>query len=261
MKIDDVLENIKLAEKVFRPIILSTNYRKETSEISWPNYAPGIFKSLYAKEYERIIQNRQYSFLLKDNLGCIQFYFYYNKDQLVKMRLCYYPYPVVINMGAEDIENHLADYNDEVIAEYYYDLYSLFTHQFELKITDDALKDLIEKARQAGNFDSNENLILGKFENKYKFTNSSHIRIDYDVNVISHHKCEIQMGGINNIRLPMEQIISPFTFCDFIFKNIDSVRYQTIKAGSAYESSFVVSKAKSVTISLFEERNIFLRHI
>lgn len=261
MGIDDVIDNIKLAEKVFRSSILSTNYLKEVNVISWPNYTPGIFKSLYAKEYERIIQNRQYSFLLKENLGCIQFYFYFENQMLRKMRLCYYPYPVGINITSEDVENHLADYNDEIIGEYYYDLYNLFSHQFELKITDNALRDLVDKARQVGNFEGDENLILGRFEDKYKFTNSSHIRIDYDDKVQSHHKCEIQMGGINNIRLPMEQIISPFTFCDFIIKNIDKTKHQTIVGGPAYESGLAVSKNKSVLIPSFEERNIFLKHM
>jgi hypothetical protein len=260
MTIDSVYSNIMQAEKTFRSLIISTYHTKLAHEISWGDYTPGIFKNLYAKEYEFIIRNKQYSFLLRENKGCIQFYYAFNDSKLCKMKLCYYPYPVELKETSADIENNLSDYNDEIIGEYYYDLYNLFSHQFELSLTDEKLKILISESRSLGNFESEESLILGKFEDKYKFTNSSHLRIDYDPLVESHHKCEIQIGSINNIRLPMNKVIMPLTFCDFIFKNIFPTQYKSIKAKSTYPATFTNSKALSVPIKPFNELNIFNSH-
>jgi hypothetical protein len=261
MNIDSVYSNIEQAEKAFRSLIISTYHTKENNEISWANYSPGIFKTLYAKEYEFIIRNKQYSFLLKDNKGCLQFYYSFSGSKISKIKLSYYPYPVALKDTSDDIENNLSDYNDEIIGEYYYDLYSLFTHQFELTISDEKLQAILAESRSLGNFENEESLILGKFEDKYKFTNSSHLRIDYDPNVQSHHKCEIQIGAINNIRLPVNKIMMPFTFCDFIFKNVYPSEYTSIINKSHYISTFINSKKQSISIDPFEEHNIFNSHL
>jgi len=261
MTIDKILTNIKLAETVFRKLIVTTNYSKiSESEISWKNYKPGIFKTLYAKEYEVLIRDKQYSFLLKENAGLIQFYYSFSGTNLHKIKLSYYPYPVRLKETIDDIENFIADHNDEVIAEYYYDLYNLFSNQFKVSIPDHKLLELIQEAKEAGDTNDDETLILGRFENKYKFTNTSHIRIDYDSEVKSHGKCEIQMGGINNIRLPFDRIIMPFTFCDFIFKNIFPDEYKSISRKTTYSADFTNSKNQSRTINPFIEPNIFLKH-
>ncbi|HEY4194071.1 MAG TPA: DUF2290 domain-containing protein, partial [Mucilaginibacter sp.] len=137
----------------------------------------------------------------------------------------------------------------------------LFSHQFELSLSDEALKSMVKESRALGNFENEESLILGRFEDKYKITNSSHLRIDYDPNVESHHKCEIQIGAINDIRLPINKILMPFTFCDFIFKNIFPVEYKSLKNKSTYTPAFVNSKRQSVAINPFEELNIFNSHL
>lgn len=261
MTLNNVYTNIEQAEQAFRSLILTTNYEKEGNEISWPNYMPGIFKNLYAKEYEQIIRNKQYSFLLKENRGCLQFYYSFDKSHLLKMKLCYYPYPIGLRETSLDIENNLADYNDELIGEYYYDLYNLFSHQFELSLSDEKLKDLIAESRSQGNYETEESLILGKFEDKYKFTNSSHFRIDFDPDVKAHHKCEIQVGAINNIRLPINKVIMPFTFCDFIIKNIFPKEYPAIKAKSYYPAMFSNSKSQSFVVTPFTEQSLFNSHL
>lgn len=257
MTLDSVYSNIEQTEKLFRSLIISTYYSKSNDEISWGNYIPGIFKNLYAKEYEMLIRNKQYSFLLKDNKGCIQLVYLFKDNKLAKMKLCYYPYPVVLRDTTDDIESNLADYNDEIIGEYYFDLFNIFSHQFELSLSDEKLKRLVTDSRALGNFESEESLILGRFEDKYKFTNSSHLRIDYDSQVASHHKCEIQVGAINNIRLPMNKIIMPLTFCDFIFKNVFPGEYKSIKGKSSFLSTLTNSKALSLPINPFVEHNIF----
>lgn len=261
MTVNSVYSNIEQAEKAFRSLIVSTYYLKDNEEITWGNYSPGIFKNIYAKEYETVIRNKQYSFLLKDNKGCIQFFYSFNGAVLNKMKLCYYPYPLELRETSEDIENHFADSNDEIIGEYYYDLYNIFSHQFELSLTDEKLAALLQESRSLGNFESEGSLILGKFEDKYKFTNSSHFRIDFDPDTPSHHKCEIQVGAINNIRMPVDRILMPFTFCDFIFKNIFPKEYRIIKAKSTYDPSFINAKAQSVIVMPFIEAYIFNSHL
>jgi len=137
MTLEGVFSNIEQAESTFRNLIVSTYYTKKHNEISWNNYSTGIFKNLYAKEYEMVIRNKQYSFLLKDNKGCIQFYYLFKDAKLSKMKLCYYPYPVELRDTIEDIENNFSDNNDEIIGEYYFDLYNIFSHQFELSLSDE----------------------------------------------------------------------------------------------------------------------------
>ena len=261
MTVDTVFANIQEAEKVFRSLIISTYYKKEGGEITWSEYSPGIFKNIYAKEYETIIRNRQYSFLLKEGKGCIQFYYSFDGSNLQKMKLCYYPYPVELRETSEDIENHLADSNDPIIEEYYYDMFNIYTHRFELSLPDEKLRELVMEARSLGNFENEESIIMATFEDKYKLTNSSHLRIDYDPDVTSHHKCEIQVGAVNNIRMPVNKIIMPFTFCDFIFKNIFPADYTTIAGKSTYGATFTNSKNRSVAVTPFRETNIFNSHL
>ena len=132
MTTDKLIADIDLSKTIFRSLIVSTNYSKlNDDEISWKNYKPGIFKTLYAKEYETLIRDKQYSFLLKNNGGLIQFFYQFKDEKLIKMKLCYYPYPIGLRETADDLENLMADYNDESIAEYYYDLYNLFSVQFK----------------------------------------------------------------------------------------------------------------------------------
>ncbi len=103
---------------------------------------------------------------------------------------------------------------------------------------------------------------MGKFEYKYSATNTSHLRIDFDAKVTSHHKCEIQIGAINNVRLPMSKLISPFTFFEFITKNIfrTDADLSTIIESSNYPSIFQNSKRLAISIDSFIENNIFLNH-
>jgi hypothetical protein len=261
MTINDILKDLKLIEDTFRVKIITTNYSKlSDNEVSWVNYKSGIFRNIYAKEYESIIRNRQYSFLLADDKGCVQFYYFFNGRIIEKVKMAYYPYPVELNETRNDYENMLSDSNDEVLEEYYYDLWNIFNHNFELDIKDDELKKLVLDSVAYGNNESVENLLLAKLEYKYKVTNTSHLRIDYDLKVKSHHKCEIQIGAINNIRLPMSKLISPFLFFEFIFKNIFKKEYATIIGKSAYKTQMSIVKKNSFEIKPFVESNIFIHH-
>jgi hypothetical protein len=81
MKISDIWLELGKIKNTYRELIVTSNYKQINDfEISWDKYTSGIQKNLYAREYEILLQNRQYSFLLNDNMGFIQFYFKY-KDE------------------------------------------------------------------------------------------------------------------------------------------------------------------------------------
>ncbi|GGD08824.1 hypothetical protein [Hyunsoonleella pacifica] len=263
--IDSVLSNIELTKNIFRKLIVTSNYKKTSeSTIGWDKYSSGIFKNLYAKEYESLIRNRQYSFLLKDDLGFIQFYYKWNKyNVLEKLKMAYYPYPLRVRDDVGSIETYIDDSDDLVLEEYYYDLWNILNHNFELNVDDENLEKALKYAIKFGNTENKEQLILGRFESKYEFTNSSHLRIDYDSKVTSHHKTEIQIGAINDLRLPLNRIISPFTFFDFISKNIfrNDRDFIDIISSQNYSTNFNNSKKLSFEINPFEESNIYVSHL
>ncbi|MBA6316443.1 DUF2290 domain-containing protein [Cellulophaga baltica] len=263
--IDSILSDIELTKNTFRKLIVTSNYKKTSdTTIGWDKYTSGIFKNLYAKEYESLIRNRQYSFLLKDDLGFVQFFYEWNKnDVLEKMKMAYYPYPLKVKDEIGNIETYIDDSDDLVLEEYYYDLWNILNHNFELNVDDENLEKALIEAIRVGNTESKEQLILGKFENKYEFTNSSHFRIDYDSKVVSHHKTEIQVGAINNLRLPLNKIISPFMFFDFIFKNIfkKDKDLKKIISSNNYLTNYNNSKKLSFEINPFDELNIYVSHI
>lgn len=257
-KIKSLLDSIR---DVHKEIILTRNYDIVSDNvISWPNYKTGIFKNLYSKEYEHIVRNRQYSFLLKDNLGCVQFYYEFEKDQISRAKMAYYPYPVKLNEDADSIENHFTEVYDETLLEYYYDIWEIFNHEFELNINDADLRTIFERSQKFGNNESMENLLMARFDAKYKHTNSSHIRIDFDSKATSHNKCEIQVGAINQIRIPIDKIISPIIFFDFIVKNIlrDSPYYNDLSRKSKYKKMFTFHRNIKSPVNGFNEDNIYL---
>ncbi|AQW92101.1 DUF2290 domain-containing protein [Elizabethkingia anophelis] len=261
MGIEKIKEFLDTIKDVHKDIILTNNYDKVSDNtISWQNYKSGIFKNLYSKEYEYIVRNRQYSFLLKDNLGCIQFYYQFDKGNISKIKMAYYPYPVVLNEVKDNIESYLDEAYDETLLEYYYDIWEIFNHEFELNINDDELKSVFEKSQKLGNNESMENLLLARFDAKYEHTNSSHIRIDYDSKVDSHNKCEIQIGAINKIRIPLDKIISPIVFFDFIIKNIlrNTSYYNALKNKAGYKKLFKYHRSYNFPIPQFNEDNIHI---
>jgi hypothetical protein len=259
MKIDDILNELETIKSTFRGKILTSNYKKIDSDvISWDDYKTGIYKNFYAKEYEFVVRNRQYSFLLSDDKGCVQFYYFFKEDVLQKMRMAYYPYPIELNDAKDELEELYDDTNDKRLEEYYYDLWNIFTHNFELTVHDDDLKKLVLDSKLHGNNESVESLLLTKLDYKYKVTNSSHIRVDYDVDVDTHHKCEIQIGAVNYIRFPIKKIISPFIFFEFIFKNIFRVEFNDLIEKRDYPTKKAISKKKSTDITPFDEENIYI---
>jgi len=261
MKISDFFSELQKINHVYRDLILTSNFQQiNDTEISWNNYSPGIYKSLYAREYEILVQNRQYSFLLNNKLGFLRFYFKCSELNATadKIKMCYYPYPVKLKDEREEVESYYYESDDELLQEYFFDLWNLLNQHFSLPVEDPRFQQIIALFRQEGR-EIGEDDLLYIFNKKYDITNSSHIRIDFDQQVESHHKCEIQIGAINSLRFPMDRAISPFVFFDFIIKNLDKKSYQEISRRSSFPPSFAISRKKSWKYNnRFTEGNIYI---
>lgn len=267
MNINEVLQELEKIKKVYRELIITSNYKQiDTFEIGWDRYKPGIEKNLYAKEYEILLQNRQYSFLLNDR-ELIQFYFKYeNETTCDKIKMAYYPYPIKLREDSYDMERYFDDSDDLLLQEYYLDLWNILNQEFGVPVKDEQLEKILSILKDESSIDQTiepniNDLIVQKFNYKYEITNSSHIRIDYSRDVTSHHVCEIQIGAINNIRFPLDKIVSPFLFFDFIIKNIYRKSYPSMFKSSIIEQELNFARKKSYQITDFNEDNIFITHL
>ncbi len=177
--------------------------------------------------------------------------------------MSYYPYPVKLQDESDDLESYVNDSNDTLLTEYYFDLWNLLNQEFSVPLVgEEKLLEFISLVKLEFNIEIDENeFLLQQFNCKYKITNSSHIRIDFDSKVDSHHKCEIQVGAVNYIRLPVDRIISPFIFFDFIIKNLYKDEHQGISSKSNFPTDFSISRKKSFQYCKFIENNIYITHL
>lgn len=197
MTLDFIENNIKLCHTVFKALIIDNNVKRTSDNtISWDKYISGISNDLYVKEFEKMIDERQFSFLLKDS-SIIQIYYETENQDLIKYKLAYYPTPLVKKLTIEEVE----DYFDEATNDLYLGYYSQLVDTFGEEIL---------------------------------YTNSNHIRFDFDSKVTSHFKNHIQFGGINELRIPLKFIVLPFTFIDFIVRNVYSVEFAKISLKLSY---------------------------
>ena len=160
MKINDIWLELGKIKNAYRELIVTSNYKQINDlEISWDKYTSGIQKNLYAREYEILLQNRQYSFLLSDNMGFIQFYFKY-KDETTfdKIKMAYYPYPIKLREEDDDIDAYLYDSEDLILQEYYFDLWNILNREFGVPVEDKQLQEIFSILAGKLNIDQNINM-------------------------------------------------------------------------------------------------------
>ncbi|MFQ2507213.1 DUF2290 domain-containing protein [Aeromonas caviae] len=180
--IDHVCRSLGMLSQIFAGHILTSNYCRNGNMLTWNKYKKGISNNiLYTKEYEDLLNERQYSLLMRDK-SFFQFYYDFENGKLKKMKLCYYPYPIYVQEDSERLEEYFMESGTERFEIYYNSLTKLF---------------------DAG----------------IKATNNSHIRIDYDFDVKSHSQSHVQYSGINDFRIPFSKVIDPMLFFDFIYSN------------------------------------------
>lgn len=170
--------------------IIFNNICRIGNRISWNNYTKGIIKKTYYPfEYQRIIDEKQYSILFSD-LSALQFYYEFNRDsKLIAARLAFYPNPeLTLSVGGfselEDLK-----FRDEI-----------YDHMFSII---DIMTDL----------NVNECLFP---------TNTSHIRFDYDESALSHSKSHFQISSINKLRMDTNFVLLPKVFLKFC-KNLINI--------------------------------------
>ncbi|MFR9700879.1 DUF2290 domain-containing protein [Aeromonas sanarellii] len=195
MNLEHVCRSLDILSDVFSNFILTSNYCRNGTSLSWGGYKTGIANNiLYSKEYENLLNDRQYSILMSDK-SFFQFYYDFDKGNVKKMKLCYYPYPISVQEDREQLEEYYLESGTERLELYYTNLMQLS-------------------------------------EVGIKATNNSHIRADYDSKVNSHSKSHVQYSGINNFRMPFSKIVDPLMFFNFIYSNIDGSEEIKEKLGS-----------------------------
>ena len=219
-------------QKCFSKIIITTNYKIEEKSIGWNSYKSGIYSGwVYAKEYQELVDNRQYSFLISDG-SFFQFYYEW-KDELVKIKLAYYPVPVKLNNPSLELLEAANDSGIEMLEQLYFDS---------------------EDWRGKG----------------FDVVNTSSIRIDFDPEQSSHSKCHMQYGSINEIRMHSEVLVNPFTFFCWIMgqsgpdKFTELLELRDVKSEVAYHQKNAPNCEKardSIYLSQVNVGNGFLSKI
>jgi hypothetical protein len=256
-----VSEELKSIKKLFSCVIQEDSFFVKDSIISWKNYSPGISKFLYSKEFRDNINKRQYSFLLNDN-SHFQFFYEFENGILIKAKLAYFPVPVPSKEDNDisKLEEYLDEEDDFVLSEYYYDLFCYLSNKFNNSSEElnQKIQNLSDVGQQLGL--SREEVYESWIEKKYKLVNTSHFRIDYDSKVDTHHKIEIQFGGVNYIRFPFDKLISPFLFFEFIIKHVFSDEFNELSIKKPYILYRGHTIKNSMPINPFEENNIYITH-
>lgn len=220
MQIDEIYSNLGAVREVFRQLILTTNYKREGSIITWPNYRPGFAKDiLYAKQYEDLVNDGQYSFLLFDK-SLLQFYYEFDSGSLLRSKLAYFPFPIKCRESSTDLENYFDATGDDELARLY--------------------------------------LQLLEFKEEIGLSNSSHIRIDYDDTASTHSKCHMQLGALNELRIPARIAVYPFLFVEFVIKNLFSSVYSGLIKQQRYREVLGFSLSRCFSSNSFQETNYFL---
>lgn len=205
-----VIENsLQAINEVYGNYIQSTNYLVNQNKVSWYNYSPGLSnKFIYTKEFEDLLNQGQYSFLFLDN-SFFQFFYEFDEDGLKNAKLAYYPYPVEVREKVDDIERYLEESGLDVFETFYLGVVEL---------------------KESG-------IVLSK---------NSHLRFDYDRGAKSHSTSHAHYGSINELRVPMVPVLTPFTFCDFIFYCLQVDWYSEVSSKSDYKACFDFMKSRAL---------------
>lgn len=199
----------------FAPLIMETNFCETDEAYSWPGYVPGIPNSLaYAAEYQRLIDRKQFSFLLMDK-SFFQFYFKFDIESISNARLAYYPPPLKISGAIDDI----------------------------VEVAEMSGLDLLEELYLGA-----ESWI----DRGIDIVNTSHIRLDYDSEVTAHCPCHIQFGGVNEFRIPSFSLINPFIFFEWVCENMGVSQLPRVMQRMAYQRSIGYHLSRSQQIGEVE---------
>lgn len=185
--------SLEKISSLYKNKILTTNFCANASLVSWNNYIPLINKRYsYLWEYQYLLNERQYSFLLSDNSFFQFFYEFDNAGAIKKAKLAYYPYPI-ISSSAKKIEDLFAIY--ELLG---------------LDISDESWIEMLRE--------SDSDIRIGR---------TSHFRMDFDLKADSHDKSHLQYSALNELRISSKVVLNPFVFIHSVFSAIDCGKNET----------------------------------
>lgn len=249
---------LEIINKIFSEFIQESNFIRTGHKITWPNFNKGINKALYMKQYEELLANRQYTFLLVDK-SFIQIYFEFtNLNELKTIKYSYFPYPIPLNATTDILENYFDNHFDSAIGQFYYDLLNLMSEEIGLKLDEQQRMETIKFFKEVYNYDVNDDDLRAMvFDKIYDLTNYSHFRMDFDSTVTTHHQCEFQFGAIKQIRLPISKILTPFIFIDFIFRYFFKKDYSSLISSFSYKRNFLINKQSCLPVIDFVEHSFY----
>lgn len=216
MKIQDISKSLDKCLKYYREMILTSNYIRHNEILSWGQYQSGISKGSYLSNYCNLVSERQYSFLMEDN-SFFQFFYEWEEGTLKNAKVAFYPNPEVVSFT--EAEAHFISENDD---DYY--------------------------------IEGTEYILAEMDSKELTVTNTSHLRIDYDQEVTTHPKSHLQFGGINNIRLASETVITPFIFFDFISSSYYLTEYSKVKHMENYSRD--LKKEQELVLGVLEDLHL-----
>ncbi|MBN7769033.1 DUF2290 domain-containing protein [Marinobacter daepoensis] len=209
MDISDAKKKMDGIAGKFASIIQSSNYYIGGDTISWSPYRPGIDKYLaYAREYERLLNDRQFSFLLIDD-SFIQFYYKWDEKGLEKARLAYYPKPLKVVENKEELLDFLEENETDALMEFYFGA-------------------------------------VDWMESGVDIVNTSHVRLDFDRDVEAHSSCHLQLGAINDLRIASSDLINPVIFWHWILRQVMREEYSPMLASNIVEKFLKYEFSRSV---------------
>lgn len=203
MNIADVVQSLELVKQSLADGIQVDRIAKSANEVSWFGYRAGIFKNQYYPiEYQWLIDNGQYSFLLKDG-SFLQFYYCFDGQGLKSGCVALYPRPIPSKVTEEEI---------------------YLTTEAALDMEDDSLSEHLM------------NIVEEIEQNDMIPANTSHIRFDFDRKVKTHEVSHIQFGGFNEARLPADFFPVPYAFVELI-SNVFTGFTFSVKSGARSHAS------------------------
>lgn len=148
--------------------------------ITWVGRSAGIVRGVYyPMEYQALLDRQQYSVLLADGSFFQFFYQFDERDRLKAARLAFYPRPMPTSDSMCDVldaAESAMERNDE----------DLFEHLYNWT-------ELLEASGRP-------------------LTNTSHIRFDYDSSAQGHAVSHLQLGAIQELRVPANFFPQPRAF-------------------------------------------------
>ncbi|MBB1334915.1 MULTISPECIES: DUF2290 domain-containing protein [unclassified Pseudoalteromonas] len=205
----------------YSPLLLESNHLIEDKRISWPSYKAGIYgNTIYGTEYQRLIDTRQYSYLLFDK-SFIQMFYEKNNNVITKAKLAYYPVPLKITNAYDDILQSAEESGLDILEDLFFGVESWLDKGIDV-------------------------------------VNTSHIRLDYDSKVTSHSKCHLQVGAINDIRIDSQKLLNPFVFFDWIVSKLNFDEYSGLCTKQKFQADKQFHMRKFLETDIPAESHYFL---